>query len=58
MVFSLQIIFTYIGGDILKVVPLTIQEWSIITFFAAAIFPIDIIRKLIWGQIYGEGHRI
>jgi magnesium-transporting ATPase (P-type) len=58
MVFSLQIIFTYIGGDILKVVPLTIQEWSIIIFFAAAIFPIDILRKFIWGQLYGEGHRI
>ena len=58
LVFTLQIVFTYIGGGILRVVPLTIQEWSIIIFCAAAIVPVDLIRKFIWGQLFGETHRI
>ncbi len=43
----LQVIFTYIGGNILRTTALTVEEWIIIFAFSMLIVPVDIIRKLI-----------
>jgi calcium-translocating P-type ATPase len=47
LIFGLQILFTYIGGDILRTTPLLFEEWIIVLAFSLLIIPVDIIRKLV-----------
>ncbi|XP_049849289.1 uncharacterized protein LOC126318338 [Schistocerca gregaria] len=47
LIFFIQILFTYIGGQLLRTVPLTIYEWLLILFAAHTIIPFDIARKLL-----------
>ena len=48
MIFGLQILFTYIGGEVLRTTPLTMGEWAIVFGLALLIIPVDLLRKLIW----------
>jgi calcium-translocating P-type ATPase len=59
-VFALQIVFTYIGGEILRVVPLTLEEWGKIFLCSVVIIPLDMIRKMIFDgrKIYGDTMKI
>jgi len=45
-IFIVQITFTYIGGNLLRTVGLTITEWIYVIGFAALIIPFDMIRKV------------
>ena len=47
IIFSVQILFTYIGGEIMRVVGLEWQEWLYILAFAVIIIPIDLARKML-----------
>ncbi|MDH5607892.1 MAG: calcium-translocating P-type ATPase, PMCA-type [Cyclobacteriaceae bacterium] len=60
MVFVLQIIFTYIGGDILRTTALTWEEWAKVFFFSILIIPIDMLRKVFISgkQLYRDTVRI
>ena len=53
-ILGLQILFTYIGGGILRTTGLNVQEWLIIYALALLIVPVDIIRKLIYRAIAGS----
>ncbi|MEM7016666.1 MAG: cation-translocating P-type ATPase C-terminal domain-containing protein, partial [Pseudomonadota bacterium] len=53
-IFGLQVIFTYVGGEILRVVGLTLEEWGWILLFAFIIIPIDLCRKLIRNMVFGN----
>jgi calcium-translocating P-type ATPase len=53
LVIILQIFFTYVGGDVLRTVPLTLNEWVIVLVCSIIIIPIDIVRK-----IFVSGHLI
>ncbi len=53
LVFVLQIVFTYIGGDVLRTKALTLNEWGTVFALSALIIPIDYIRK-----IFTSGHQI
>ncbi len=53
LVIILQIFFTYVGGDVLRTVPLTLNEWVIVLACSVIIIPIDIVRK-----IFVSGHLI
>ena len=46
-IFSMQIVFSYFGGKILRTVALTPQEWLMIIGMAITIIPLDLIRKAI-----------
>jgi calcium-translocating P-type ATPase len=43
----LQVVFTYLGGTVLRTTGLMPMEWLYVFLFAVSIIPIDIIRKLI-----------
>jgi Ca2+-transporting ATPase len=43
----IQIIITYVGGEILRATPLNLSEWMIILTFSFTIIPVDLIRKKI-----------
>ncbi len=50
MIITLQIIFTYLGGDILRTVPLTASEWGLVLALASTILPVDLLRKFLFRQ--------
>jgi calcium-translocating P-type ATPase len=53
-IFSLQIIFTYLGGEVMRVVGLEPMEWLYIILFALIIIPIDLTRKFIRNKFFGN----
>lgn len=55
LVGTVQILFVYLGGAVLRTAPLTIPElmWSLA--FAALVFPAEMIRKFIWRLAFRNG---
>lgn len=47
LILSMQVLFTYIGGSVLRATALTLNEWLIIVGCAILIVPIDLTRKLV-----------
>lgn len=47
LIFVLQIIFTYIGGETLRAEPLILMDWVYVFLFAFVIIPVDLIRKYV-----------
>ena len=54
IIFGVQILFVYIGGEILRTVPLTLEEWGYVFLFAMVLIPVDIMRKLIRNAVFGN----
>lgn len=54
IIFTVQIIFTYLGGEILRTVAITAQEWLWVLLFSVIIIPIDLMRKLIRNLFFGN----
>jgi len=54
VIFGLQILFTYIGGDIMRVVGLQMMDWVYLTLLALLIIPADMIRKAIRNKLFGD----
>lgn len=52
LIFGLQILFTYIGGDIMRVVGLQAMDWLYLTLLAFLIIPADMIRKAIRNALF------
>jgi calcium-translocating P-type ATPase len=52
--FIVQILFTYIGGQVLRTVPLSLEEWIYPLGLAILIIPVDLIRKLLRNLIFGN----
>lgn len=44
----LQVAFTFFGGEILRTVPLTLQEWGFVLGLALTIIPLDLLKKKLW----------
>jgi len=47
LIFAVQIVFTYIGGKVLRTVPLRFEEWTWIIGAAFIIWPWDMLRKML-----------
>jgi len=45
-IFIVQIVFTIVGGKVLRTVPLTASEWATTIALAATIIPFDLLRKV------------
>ncbi|MBU1430201.1 calcium-translocating P-type ATPase, PMCA-type [Myxococcota bacterium] len=45
-----QIFFITFGGEILRTVGLSINEWAIVLSLAFLIIPVDLLRKIIWAK--------
>ena len=43
----IQIMFTYLGGSVLRTAPLLFSELSFTMLLALSVFPVDMLRKLI-----------
>ncbi len=53
-VLTVQILFIYLGGAVLRTTPLTIRELSVTASLALLVFPAELIRKLLWRLIFGK----
>jgi P-type Ca2+ transporter type 2C len=47
LIFFLQVVFTYIGGDVLRTTSLNLKEWGLILVMSISIIPVDLLRKII-----------
>jgi len=47
LIFVVQVIFTYVGGRVLRTVGLTTNEWGLVIGAASIIIPWDMIRKTV-----------
>ncbi len=54
LIFFLQTSFTYFGGEVLRTVGLTLEEWFYVLAFAITIIPLDITRKLLRNLFVGN----
>ncbi|KOR29187.1 ATPase P, partial [Achromatium sp. WMS2] len=51
IIFTVQIVFTYVGGEVLRTVGLTLGEWLAVLILASIIIPIDLARKTLRDQL-------
>ncbi|SHK63315.1 calcium-translocating P-type ATPase, PMCA-type [Tepidibacter formicigenes] len=47
IIFAVQVVFTYIGGEVLRTAGLTLSEWLYVISLSILIIPVDLIRKFI-----------
>ena len=50
LIFVIQIVLVYVGGEIFRTVPLSVTEWFVILGLSVLIVPADMIRKLIFSK--------
>ncbi len=51
MISVIQIVFVYLGGEVLRTVPLYLGELKVALLAALAVFPAEAIRKIVWKRI-------
>ena len=54
LIFFLQTSFTYFGGEVLRTVGLTLEEWFYVLAFAITIIPLDLTRKFLRNTFVGN----
>ena len=54
LIFFLQTTFTYFGGEVLRTVGLTLEEWFYVLAFAITIIPLDLTRKFLRNTFVGN----
>lgn len=47
----MQVVLTFVGGKILRMVPLNLNEWGYIIILSLSIIPLDILRKMIFKKL-------
>ena len=50
----IQIVFVYLGGQVLRTAPLTVSELLSTSLLALTVFPADLLRKLLWRGLFGK----
>ena len=50
LIFVVQIVMTFIGGEILRCQPLNIKEWAFVLGLSVLIIPLDLVRKAIMNK--------
>jgi calcium-translocating P-type ATPase len=54
LIFTMQTVFIYIGGNILRTVPLQPMEWVYMAMFGVVLLPVDLARKFIRNKLFGN----
>jgi len=52
LIFVVQVIFTYLGGRVLRTVALTSNEWGLVIGATSIIIPWDIMRKIVMKTLF------
>lgn len=56
LIVIVQIILTFVGGKILRMTPLTSEEWIIVVTMAFSMIIVDLMRKFVFGKL-SKGRR-
>ena len=48
LICAVQLIFVYLGGSVLRTMPLTAEELCFTLLLSLSVFPFEILRKLLW----------
>ena len=56
MIIVIQVIMTYVGGRVLRVVPLTLGEWGTVLLLSLSILVVGTLFKVIAQIIKAGGH--
>ncbi|MBO7310582.1 MAG: cation-transporting P-type ATPase [Clostridia bacterium] len=51
MIAIAQVVFVYLGGELLRTAPLTLSELLYTLLLSLSVFPIEFVRRLIWRAI-------
>jgi len=51
-IFTVQVIFTYLGGNVLRTVGLRLREWFLVIVSSSIIIPFDLLRKIIINHFF------
>ncbi len=54
LIFTVQTTFIYIGGEVLRTVPLEPMEWLYMVMFALVLIPVDLFRKWVRNLWFGN----
>jgi calcium-translocating P-type ATPase len=54
----IQVVFITYGGEILRTVGLSAQEWIYVLLMAVVIIPVDLVRKILRNQWFGNPVRL
>jgi len=57
IIFVVQMVFTYLGGSVLRTVPLTLSEWGYVFGMCFVIIPVDLLRKIIVKKVLKKENR-
>jgi len=57
-IFAVQVVFTYVGGRVLRTVGLTANEWYLVIGCASVIIPFDLLRKLVMQAIFPAQRKV
>ncbi|MBP2026362.1 calcium-translocating P-type ATPase [Acetoanaerobium pronyense] len=52
LIFTVQVILTYIGGEVLRTAGLTLSEWLVVIGLSIIIIPLDLSRKVIRDKFF------
>ena len=53
-VLAVQIAFVYLGGSVLRTIPLTERELAFTMLVSLSVFPAELLRKLAWRLLKGR----
>ena len=53
-IMAIQVIFVTYGGEVLRTVGLTVQEWGYVLIVAFVIIPADLLRKVVRNHWFGN----
>ena len=53
-VLAIQLLFVYLGGAVLRTMPLTPRELLITMLISLSVFPLEFLRKLLWRFLHGK----
>lgn len=53
-VLTIQLLFVYLGGSVLRTMPLTPRELGITLLVSLSVFPLELMRKLLWRLFHGR----
>lgn len=53
-VLAIQLLFVYLGGSVLRTMPLTVHELMVTLLLSLLVFPVEFLRKLLWRLLHGK----
>ncbi len=53
-VLVIQLLFVYLGGAVLRTMPLTPRELTVTMLVSLSVFPLELLRKLFWRFLHGK----